>query len=247
MTRAAAEPFVFSACVELRQALDQHAHDARELMERLEAAPDDSVFFHVHGYFLRHRPFTTAYGNDFARWLAVEWSDLALAERLAVVDPFQFETLAELREELVTIIHGQLRDAGPARRVEFEHAFHFQQSRVVPVPLGPRATTLCRVPAGSGRRRRERHPSPHGGGARPLRPARGRLRRLAPGGPRAVGARGGDRAHRSLPHDAGAGARPPARARRPRAGGRGGREGSAGERYRPLPGGGAAERRGHHS
>ena len=142
MTRAAAEPFVFSACVELRQALDQHAHDARELMERLEAASDDSVFFHVHGYFLRHRPLTTAYGNDFARWLAVELSDLALAERLAVVDPFQFETLTELREELVTIIHGQVRDAGPARRVEYEHAFHFQQSRIVPVPLGPRATTL---------------------------------------------------------------------------------------------------------
>jgi hypothetical protein len=141
--RVAAEPFVFTACVELRQALDQHAHDARELMERLQAAPDDAVFFHVHGYFLRHRPFTTAYGNDFARWIAVELSDLALAERLAVVDPFQFATLAELREELVTIIHAQLRDAEPGRRVEYEHAFHFQQSRMVPVALGPTATTLA--------------------------------------------------------------------------------------------------------
>lgn len=143
MSQMATEPFVFAACVELRQALDQHAHDVRELVERLEAASDDSVFFHVHGYFLRHRPFTTAYGNDFARWIAVELTDLALAERLAVVDPFKFESLAELREELVTIIRGQLRDAGPARRVEFEHAFHFQQSRIVPVPLGSRATTLA--------------------------------------------------------------------------------------------------------
>lgn len=140
---AAAEPFVFTACVELRQTLDQHAHDARELVERLQTAPDDSVFFHVHGYFLRHRPFTTSYGNDFARWIAVEAADLALAERLAVVDPFQFETLPELREELVTIIHGQVRDAPAARRVEFEHAFHFQQSRIVRVPLGPPAATLA--------------------------------------------------------------------------------------------------------
>jgi hypothetical protein len=143
MSRVAAEPFVFAACVELRQALDQHAHDARELVERLEGAPDDAVFFHVHGYFLRHRPYTTAYGNDFARWLAVEVGELALAERLAVVDPFQFETLTDLREELVAIIHRHLRDAAPARRVEFEQAFHFQQSRIVPVPLGPRATTLA--------------------------------------------------------------------------------------------------------
>jgi hypothetical protein len=143
VSAVAPAPFVFAACVELRRVLDLHAHDAPELVERLEAAPDDAVLFHVHGYFLRHRPFTTSYGNDFARWIAVELADLALAERLAVVDPFQFESLAELREELVTIIRAQLQGAPPARRVEFEHAFHFQQSRIVPVALGPRATTLA--------------------------------------------------------------------------------------------------------
>lgn len=141
--RAAAEPFVFAACVEVRQALDQHAHDARELVACLEGTSDDAVFFHVHGYFLRHRPFTTPYGNDFARWIAVDLADLALAERLAVVDPFQFESLSDLRAELVTIIHGHLHDASPGRRVEFAHAFHFQQSRMVAVPLGPSATTLA--------------------------------------------------------------------------------------------------------
>jgi hypothetical protein len=100
------------------------------------------VFFHVHGYFLRHRPVTTAYGNDFARWAAVELADLALAERLAVVDPFQHDSLSALREELVTIIHGHLREA-PVPRVEFQRAFHFQQSRMVPVPLGPSVSTLA--------------------------------------------------------------------------------------------------------
>jgi hypothetical protein len=142
MRRVGAAPFVFTACVELRQALDRSAHDAHELMERLQGAPDDSVFFHVHGYFLRHRPFTIAYGNDFARWAAVELGDMALAERLAVVDPFQHASLPDLREELVTIIHGHVR-AGPGARVEFQRAFHFQQSRMVPVPLGPRVTTLA--------------------------------------------------------------------------------------------------------
>lgn len=141
MSEAQGEPFVFSACVEVRQALDRYAHDARELMERLEGAPDDSVFFHVHGYFLRHRPVTTAYGNDFARWAAVELADMALAERLAVVDPFQHDSLPALREELVTIIHGHLR-GGTTPRVEFQRAFHFQQSRMVPVPLGPSVRTL---------------------------------------------------------------------------------------------------------
>jgi hypothetical protein len=139
----AGEPFVFTACVELRQALGRYAHDARELVERLEGAPDDSVFFHVHGYFFRHRPVTTAYGNDFARWAAVELADMALAERLAVVDPFQYDSLPSLREELVTIIHSHLRGMAPAPRVEFQRAFHFQQSCMVPVPLGPSVRTLA--------------------------------------------------------------------------------------------------------
>src|SRR5256885_16224765 len=65
--RTAAHPFLFVGCVELRQTLDMHALDERELMHRLEEVPADSVFFHTFGYFLRHRPFTTAYGNDFAR------------------------------------------------------------------------------------------------------------------------------------------------------------------------------------
>ena len=49
-------PFQFIGCVELRQALDHRATDERELLERLEDAPAGSVFYHTHGYFLRHRP-----------------------------------------------------------------------------------------------------------------------------------------------------------------------------------------------
>ena len=78
--RSAARPFLFMGCVELRQTLDMHALDERELMRRLEEAPADAVFFHTFGYVLRHRPFTTAYGNDFARWAALEIGDRALEE-----------------------------------------------------------------------------------------------------------------------------------------------------------------------
>lgn len=140
---AAATPFVFCGGVELRQALDRHAHDARELGARIAEVPADSLFFHVHGYFLRHRPFTTAYGNDFARWAAVELDDAALAERLAVVDPFAFPSLEALREDLVANVSDHVRDVAAPPRVEWERAFHFQQSVIVEVPLGVTATTLA--------------------------------------------------------------------------------------------------------
>jgi hypothetical protein len=146
--REAAHPFVFLGCVELRQTLDLHALDERELMHRLEEATVDSVFFHTFGYFLRHRPVTTAYGNDFARWAAVELGDRTLAERLAVVDPFAFQSVEALREHLVTILQDHLRARGPDPRVEFDRAFHFQRSYLVEVVLGLTATTLAEFRAG---------------------------------------------------------------------------------------------------
>jgi len=146
--RRAEKPFTFSGCVELRQTLDVHALDERELMHRLAEVPADSIFFHTFGYFLRHRSFTTAYGNDFARWAALEIGDRALAERLAVVDPFAFPTLEALREHLVTIVQDHLRGREAESRVEFDRGFHFQQSHVVEVPLGLAASTLVEFRAG---------------------------------------------------------------------------------------------------
>lgn len=139
----AEQPFVFMGCVEVRQALDRHAVDERELLDRLEEVPAGSIFYHTHGYFLRHRPITTAYGNDFARWAAVELRDVELAERLAVVDPFEFPSLEDLREELVTIVHDHLRGLTWVPRVEAGGAFHFQQSHIVEVPLIRDVTTLA--------------------------------------------------------------------------------------------------------
>jgi hypothetical protein len=138
----AAAPFVFTGCVEVRQALQRTASDERELMDRLEEVPAGSVFYHTHGYFLRHRPITTAYGNDFAAWVAVQVRDQALSERLAVVNPFEFSSLEALREELVTVVHDHLRRLRTVPRVESGEVFHFQQSHIVEVELGRPASTL---------------------------------------------------------------------------------------------------------
>jgi hypothetical protein len=146
--RTATRPFLFAGCVELRQTLDVHARDERELMNRIAEVPAGSIFFHTFGYFLRHRAFTTAYGNDFARWAALEIGDRALAERLAVVDPFSFTTVEALREYLVTILQEHLRGREGETRVEFDRGFHFQQSHVVEVPLGVAAETLVEFRAG---------------------------------------------------------------------------------------------------
>jgi len=149
--RTAAHPLRFAGCVELRQTLDVHAHDERELMSRIAEVPADSVYFHTFGYFLRHHPLTTAYGNDFARWAALEIGDRALAERLAVVDPFAFPRLDALRDHLVPILGDHLQQHAVNRRLEFDRAFHFQRSHIVEVPLGLGAATLAEFRAGLAR------------------------------------------------------------------------------------------------
>jgi hypothetical protein len=141
--RRAKRPFVFTGCVELRQTLDHRATDERELLERLEEVPAGSVFYHTHGYFLRHRPITTAYGNDFAAWVAAHLRDQVLAERLAVVNPFEFATVEELREELASVIHDHLVRLSSVPRVELGEFFYFQQSHIVEVALGPGTETLA--------------------------------------------------------------------------------------------------------
>ena len=147
-TLTATDPFVFFGCVELRQSLDKIALDERELMDRIEEVPPGSIFYHTHGYFLRHRPVTMAYGNDFARWVAVEVRDQALAERLALVDPFEVPNLEDLREELITIIHDHVATLSSVPRVEFGEAFYFQESHIVEIPLGVTARTLAEFRAG---------------------------------------------------------------------------------------------------
>jgi hypothetical protein len=144
----AKHPFVFTGCVELRQTLDHRATDERELLERLEEVPAGSVFYHTHGYFLRHRPITTAYGNDFAAWVAAHLRDQVLAERLAVVNPFEFATLENLREELASVIHDHLMRLSSVPRVELGEVFYFQQSHIVEVALGAGAETLAEFRAG---------------------------------------------------------------------------------------------------
>jgi len=137
------QPFIFIGCVELRESLDYRADDERELLERLEEIPAGSVFYHTHGYFLRHRPVTTAYGNDFAAWLATQVRDQVLAERLAVVNPFEYASLEDLREELVSIISDHVLHLSNVPRVEFGDPFFFQQSHIVEVELGTPAASLA--------------------------------------------------------------------------------------------------------
>jgi len=135
-------PFIFMGCTELIESLGRQARDERELCELLEQAPTGSIFYHTYGYFLQHRLFVRPYANDFASWAYTEARDRLLGERLAVIDPFEFDDLEQLREELISIIDDHLSRRPVVPRADEGVPFHFLQSHVFAVPTGHQALTL---------------------------------------------------------------------------------------------------------
>ena len=102
--RRAEHPFQFFSCLELRKVLGKRAIDEQRLLELIEEVPADSIYYHTHSYYLRH-PFSQGlFPNDFATWAALHVQDRVLAERLGLLDPFQFDHIEELREALMSVL-----------------------------------------------------------------------------------------------------------------------------------------------
>ncbi len=134
--------FRFIGCSEIQEILGRQAEDERALAELLEEVPLDSVYFHTHSYFLRHRFIERMYPNDFAEWVGKQVRDHVLAERLSVVDPFDFRSLDALREELISIIDDHLSGMATVPHADFGTPFYFNRSRILPVPTGLEVRTL---------------------------------------------------------------------------------------------------------
>ncbi len=135
-------PFEFVGCVELREILGTKAEDEVEMMDLLEEVPIDSIYYHTHEYFLRHQYLMGPYPNDFATWAATKVRDRVLGERLGVIDPYDFDTLEDLREALIAVIEDHLSKMHFVPRAEYGEPFYFIQSRIVEVPTGIIAQTL---------------------------------------------------------------------------------------------------------
>jgi hypothetical protein len=142
MHRVAEIPFEFVGCTELREILGSKAEDELQLMDLVEEVPIESIHHHTHQYFLRHQYLMGPYPNDFATWAATQVRDRVLGERLGVIDPYDFDTLEDLREALIVVIDDHLSRLHGVPRVEDGKPFYFMQSRMVEIPTGVVARTL---------------------------------------------------------------------------------------------------------
>lgn len=140
--KAAPHPFLFTGCWELRQMLGRSARDERQLLEAIEEVPLDSIYYHTHSFFLRHKYIAGPYPNDFATWAAIQVRDRVLGEKLGVLDPFEFADLESLRAAIAATLEEHLAHLQIIPRVIYEEPFHFMQSRIAAVPTGLESRTL---------------------------------------------------------------------------------------------------------
>jgi hypothetical protein len=109
----------------------QRAQNLRELSKTLASIPDASIYYHFWGSRLRPQFEHPEYHNDFAAWARHGLHDHRLAERLSIVDPTEFRTLEELRQELLDIIEERLDETEMIPWARREDQFFFIRSHVI--------------------------------------------------------------------------------------------------------------------
>ena len=128
--------FAVKDCALVAIATGQKAQDLRELRDKLHTIPQGSIYYHFWGSRLRPRFDDPQYINDFATWTHYQVHDDTLAERLAIVDPTDFQDLESLRQELIEIVEQRLDEIQWPTLVRSDAQFHFIRSQIVVFDTG---------------------------------------------------------------------------------------------------------------
>ncbi len=133
-----ATAFAIKDCTLATLAVGHRVQTLRELRDGIRRVPADSIYHHFWGALLRPRHFEREYNNDFAAWARRSLHDKRLAERLAVIDPTEFQDLEDLRTEVLDVIDERLDESELIPSASLREQFHFLRSIIVVFDTGLR-------------------------------------------------------------------------------------------------------------
>ncbi|MGE5285579.1 MAG: DUF5752 family protein [Actinomycetota bacterium] len=87
------------------------AINLRELRDRIAQCSENVLFHHFCETTLRGTFDNPDYRNDFAVWSKLYLGDRVLAERLGILDPYEFSSLDALRDETLEVIDERLGES----------------------------------------------------------------------------------------------------------------------------------------
>ncbi|MGC8603231.1 MAG: DUF5752 family protein [Desulfomonilaceae bacterium] len=135
-TNGATQPFVVRDCALVAISTGKRAQNLREFRECMWHINEGSIYFHFWGSLLQPRFDDPQFNNDFANWSHYGLHDNILAERLAVIDPADFEDLEALRREILEVLEQRLDEVDHPAWVPIDRQFHFIRSQIVVFDTG---------------------------------------------------------------------------------------------------------------
>lgn len=135
---ATAQDFAVKDCALIAIATGRRAASFKELREILLNINPGSIYYHFWGGLIQPRFEEREFNNDFAGFARHGLHDAVLAERLAMVDPTDYQDTEALRQELVELIDERVDEAEYLLWVRSEHPFEFIRSQIVVFDTGLR-------------------------------------------------------------------------------------------------------------
>ena len=134
--------FKFYDSIVLLSPTGQKASNLKEFLSILERAEDKVIFHHLYQSHLKFHLKVGEFPNDFANWAAYELEDLALAEKLANFDPYDYKTVSEAKDYLMEIIEEHMWDLPTIPWVRPGSEFYFASATTIVLPLGIETASL---------------------------------------------------------------------------------------------------------
>ncbi|WP_045227162.1 DUF5752 family protein [Methyloterricola oryzae] len=103
--------FPLRDCALIAIATGVRAMTLNELRDGVQHVPPASIYHHFWAGLLEPRFEEREYSNDFAAWVHHGLHDEVLAERLALVNPTEFDAIEDLRQVLLDIIDERLDES----------------------------------------------------------------------------------------------------------------------------------------
>jgi len=116
------------------------AVNLRELRDRIAQCSENVLFHHFCETTLRSTFDNPDYRNDFAVWSKLYLGDRVLAERLAVLDPYEYSSLGELRAATLEVIDERLGESTMIPWARPGDELYFLEATTVVFDTGIRVT-----------------------------------------------------------------------------------------------------------
>ncbi|MDQ7798154.1 MAG: DUF5752 family protein [Candidatus Edwardsbacteria bacterium] len=142
MRNTAQSPFIFMTSSSLVTITDRRAGNIKELLEGIREVSGSSIYHHSHQVYREWQTFGRPPIHDFGYWVGEVIREKGLGERLAAVDPTQYDDIRSFRNRLAEIIEEHLASDPIINQAPPGSQFNFCESTSVILDTGTKAGNL---------------------------------------------------------------------------------------------------------